>query len=204
MAATGAAPGNSAVRRGQALSLEEGFGKRAPKRCGSKEGGRDAVPGGPGLAPAGGKRMCRLRALLVRRRRLLLPRSNESGRVYRVQTRRAPKAAEDQPAPNLGGMTPLCPRPALRHHFFTVFKDAHSVGPRVEAAGPPFRPLSSTRSRSRGCRGASNVGARAARTRLVGRVGSLSARPALPAASGRGGGEEAAGRRDQEALRVGP
>lgn len=45
MAATGAAPGNSAVRRGQALSLEEGFGKRAPKRCGSKEGGRDAVPG---------------------------------------------------------------------------------------------------------------------------------------------------------------
>ncbi|XP_045866093.1 deoxyuridine 5'-triphosphate nucleotidohydrolase, mitochondrial [Meles meles] len=51
-------------------------------------------------------------------------------------------------------MTPLCPRPALRHHFFTVFKDAHSVGPRVEAAGPPFRPLSSTRSRSRGCRGA--------------------------------------------------
>ncbi|XP_047593017.1 deoxyuridine 5'-triphosphate nucleotidohydrolase, mitochondrial isoform X1 [Lutra lutra] len=56
-------------------------------------------------------------------------------------------------------MTPLCPHPALRHHFFTsvlrsVFKDARSALPRAEAAGPLFRPLSSTRSRSRGCRGA--------------------------------------------------
>ncbi|XP_022378785.1 deoxyuridine 5'-triphosphate nucleotidohydrolase, mitochondrial isoform X2 [Enhydra lutris kenyoni] len=53
-------------------------------------------------------------------------------------------------------MTPLCPHPAL-HHFFTsvlrsVFKVARSALPRAEAAGPPFRPLSSTRSRSRGCR----------------------------------------------------
>ncbi|XP_011221130.1 deoxyuridine 5'-triphosphate nucleotidohydrolase, mitochondrial [Ailuropoda melanoleuca] len=54
-------------------------------------------------------------------------------------------------------MTPLCPRPALRHHFFTslfrpAFKDACSAGRRAEAAGPLFRPLSSTRSLSRGCR----------------------------------------------------
>ncbi|XP_026374220.1 deoxyuridine 5'-triphosphate nucleotidohydrolase, mitochondrial isoform X1 [Ursus americanus] len=54
-------------------------------------------------------------------------------------------------------MTPLCPRPALRHHFFTSlfrpgFKDACSAGRRAEAAGPLFRPLSSTRSLSRGCR----------------------------------------------------
>ncbi|XP_044085464.1 deoxyuridine 5'-triphosphate nucleotidohydrolase, mitochondrial isoform X1 [Neovison vison] len=56
-------------------------------------------------------------------------------------------------------MTPLGPHPALRQHFFTsvlrsVFKDARSAGPRAEAARPPFRPLSSTRSRSWGCQGA--------------------------------------------------
>uniref|UniRef100_M3YK69 Deoxyuridine 5'-triphosphate nucleotidohydrolase n=2 Tax=Mustela TaxID=9665 RepID=M3YK69_MUSPF len=55
-------------------------------------------------------------------------------------------------------MTPLGPHPALRQHFFTSVLRLRA-GPRAEAAGPPFRPLSSTRSRSRGCRGASNVGA---------------------------------------------
>lgn len=55
--------------------------------------------------------------------------------------------------PSLGGMTPLGPHPALRQHFFTSVLRLRA-GPRAEAAGPPFRPLSSTRSRSRGCRGA--------------------------------------------------
>ncbi|XP_030174097.1 deoxyuridine 5'-triphosphate nucleotidohydrolase, mitochondrial isoform X1 [Lynx canadensis] len=69
-------------------------------------------------------------------------------------------------------MTPVCPRPALGYHFFpcllrSVFKDARSAAPRAEAAGPP-RPLSSTRSLSRGCRGASNVGAQTDRTPLAG------------------------------------
>ncbi|EFB29916.1 hypothetical protein PANDA_005926, partial [Ailuropoda melanoleuca] len=77
-------------------------------------------------------------------------------------------------------MTPLCPRPALRHHFFTslfrpAFKDACSAGRRAEAAGPLFRPLSSTRSLSRGCRGTSHVGAQAGRTRrLVGPTPAIS------------------------------
>ncbi|XP_032199531.1 deoxyuridine 5'-triphosphate nucleotidohydrolase, mitochondrial isoform X1 [Mustela erminea] len=50
-------------------------------------------------------------------------------------------------------MTLLGPHPALRQHFFTSVL-RWRAGPRAEAAGPPFRPLSSTRSRSRGCRGA--------------------------------------------------
>ncbi|CAD7672905.1 unnamed protein product [Nyctereutes procyonoides] len=55
-------------------------------------------------------------------------------------------------------MTPLCPRPALGYLSSTswlrsVFKDARGAAPRGEAAGPLFRPLSSTRSPSRGgCR----------------------------------------------------
>ncbi|XP_006736865.1 deoxyuridine 5'-triphosphate nucleotidohydrolase, mitochondrial isoform X3 [Leptonychotes weddellii] len=53
-------------------------------------------------------------------------------------------------------MIPLCPSPALGHFFTFLLRSvcAHSAGRRAEAAGPLFWPLSSTRSRSRGCRGA--------------------------------------------------
>ncbi|XP_042798051.1 deoxyuridine 5'-triphosphate nucleotidohydrolase, mitochondrial isoform X3 [Panthera leo] len=84
------------------------------------------------------------------------------GRIFRVQTRRAPAGAgQPTSAQTSGQMTPVCPRPALGYHFFpcllrSVFKDARSAAPRAEAAGPP-RPLSSTRSLSRGCRGASII-----------------------------------------------
>ncbi|XP_030887616.1 deoxyuridine 5'-triphosphate nucleotidohydrolase, mitochondrial isoform X2 [Leptonychotes weddellii] len=77
-------------------------------------------------------------------------------------------------------MIPLCPSPALGHFFTFLLRSvcAHSAGRRAEAAGPLFWPLSSTRSRSRGCRGASNVGAQAGRIRHVGRVRSKRPRPA--------------------------
>lgn len=99
---------------------------------------------------------------------VILPR-----RVFREQTRRAPAGADKPTSAHTSRqMTPLCPRPALRHHFFTSlfrpgFKDACSAGRRAEAAGPLFRPLSSTRSLSRGCRGTRHVRAQAGRTRCL-------------------------------------
>ncbi|XP_004396582.1 PREDICTED: deoxyuridine 5'-triphosphate nucleotidohydrolase, mitochondrial isoform X2 [Odobenus rosmarus divergens] len=53
-------------------------------------------------------------------------------------------------------MIPLCSRPALGDLLTSLLRlvCAHSAGGRAEAAGPLFWPLSSTRSRSRGCRGA--------------------------------------------------
>ncbi|XP_027426093.1 deoxyuridine 5'-triphosphate nucleotidohydrolase, mitochondrial isoform X1 [Zalophus californianus] len=55
-----------------------------------------------------------------------------------------------------GQMIPLRSRPALGDLLTSLLRlvCAHSAGRRAEAAGPLFWPLSSTRSRSRGCRGA--------------------------------------------------
>uniref|UniRef100_A0A8C0MTM1 Deoxyuridine 5'-triphosphate nucleotidohydrolase n=1 Tax=Canis lupus familiaris TaxID=9615 RepID=A0A8C0MTM1_CANLF len=84
-------------------------------------------------------------------------------------------------------MTPLCPRPALGSLSSTswlrsVFKDARGAAPRGEAAGPLFRPLSSTRRPSRGGCRASNVGRLAER----GEAGSAAAAPRAARAVGAG------------------
>ena len=132
-----------------------------------------SFPGAQSLRqPEGGPCAASLRlrqtAAAVTASEVILP-----GRIFRVQTRRAPAGAgQPTSAQTSGQMTPVCPRPALGYHFFpcllrSVFKDARSAAPRAEAAGPP-RPLSSTRSLSRGCRGASNVGAQTDRTPLAG------------------------------------
>uniref|UniRef100_A0A8C9AJ67 Deoxyuridine 5'-triphosphate nucleotidohydrolase n=2 Tax=Lemuridae TaxID=9445 RepID=A0A8C9AJ67_PROSS len=79
-------------------------------------------------------------------------------------------------------MTPLCPRPALCHHFLpslfrSVFKSAPSARQGAEAAGlsepgpslgpaallRPLRTASSASRQSRACRGASKVGTQAGR-----------------------------------------
>lgn len=103
MAASGAAPGNSAVGRGRALCLADGLGKQGPqKRSGSKVEGRDAGPGVPASAPARGRPKRRLRALLVRRRLLLLPRSSYPDAALGCRPGARLRERTSQPAPNLG------------------------------------------------------------------------------------------------------
>uniref|UniRef100_A0A480XS24 Deoxyuridine 5'-triphosphate nucleotidohydrolase, mitochondrial isoform 1 n=1 Tax=Sus scrofa TaxID=9823 RepID=A0A480XS24_PIG len=112
-------------------------------------------------------------------------------------------------------MTSLCLRPMLGYHFLPsrprlVFNRARTTRPGAEAAGlsgpaspldpaPPGvlqLPLSSTRSLSRGCRGASNVRAQSGRIRFPRRSGGWEPgqRPPRPP------GPQT--RRDQIALRI--
>ncbi|XP_074249755.1 deoxyuridine 5'-triphosphate nucleotidohydrolase, mitochondrial isoform X2 [Saimiri boliviensis] len=84
-----------------------------------------------------------------------------------------PEVPRSQPAQTSGEMTPLCPRPALCHHFLpsllrSAMQSARGARQRAEAGGlsgpgPPLgraaqhgtpQPLSSAGRLSRGCRGA--------------------------------------------------
>ena len=169
----GPRPRKTGARRKVRVDRGRGRGKGGREIRGAE---RAASLVGP--PPARGLSRRRLRAPLVRRRQLLLPRSLGW---------RAP-ARERQAAPKLGQMTARCPRPVLGRFFppslSSVFNGARRARPGAEAAGlsrpgPPLDPtprgsvllpalrlLSSGRNLSRGGRGSSNVGAQAGSTRF--------------------------------------